>query len=138
MKTTLSGYYVSVRIRLLCIAVFTVAALPALADVYQWIGPGAGLNDWSSGLNSTDITASVTGVVPGASDDLKFFDPGATTVSNVNNVVDAGFAGTAASLQFGSTNNTHTTLIAAGEVLVLSGTNGLVVGTPGDMASRGM
>jgi pectin methylesterase-like acyl-CoA thioesterase len=135
MKTAPSTQTFSERISLLCLTAFVATSLPALADVYQWIGPGAGLNNWSSGLNWTDITASVSGVVPGASDDLKFFDPGAATVSNVNNVVDIGFGGTAASLQFGNTNSTHTTLIAAGQVLTLSGTNGLAVGTPGDLGA---
>jgi pectin methylesterase-like acyl-CoA thioesterase len=134
MKTAPSSRaFFSTRTLLLCIATFVLTTSSALADVYQWIGPGPGLNNWSSGLNWTDITTSVTGVVPGATDDLKFFDTGAASVSNVNNVVDAGFAGTVASLQFGSTNSTHTTLIAAGQVLTLSGANGLVVGTPGDL-----
>src|SRR5262249_44695364 len=52
-----------------------------------------------------------------------------------NNVVDGLFAGTVASLQYGNSNNTHTTLIASGQTLNLTGTGGLIVGTPGDVAA---
>ena len=92
-----------------------------------WNGPGAGAYDWSAATNW-----SPTGP-PGAGDTAEFFDVGAVTaVSNVNNSVDGGFGGAVGALQYGNTNNNHTTLIAAGQTLT---TGGLTVGTETDSGS---
>jgi hypothetical protein len=98
---------------------------------FIWNGPGAGANNWSTGANW-----SPTGP-PEALDNVKFFDLGAAgvAVSNVNNAVDSNFGGEVASLQYGNTNGNHTTLISSGQTLLLSGTNGLMVGTETDNGS---
>jgi hypothetical protein len=104
------------------------------ADTVVWFGPSGADTNWSTGSNWTNATAGTSGTAPGSSDDVKFFDTGAvTTASNVNNFIDGSFAGTISSLQFGNTNNTHTTLINSGTTLNITGANGLEVGTPGDV-----
>ena len=105
-----------------------LGAPPVIPGVFIWNGPGAGTNKWS-----TSGYWSPAGP-PEAFDDLKFFDPGASgvAVSNINNLVDASFGGTVASVQYGNTNGNHTTLIASGGTLTLAGTNGLLAGTETD------
>ena len=94
---------------------------------YVWNGPGSGANNWST---SGDWSPSGP---PGAIDSVNFFDTGAvSTVSNVNNFVDAAFGGTITSLQYGNTNNNHTTSIAAGKTLNVGS---LTVGTETDNGS---
>src|ERR1051326_3359369 len=90
----------------------TVTPLPSRAITNVWIAPTPGLNNWSSAGNWN-------GGVPAPGADVKFFDTGATIVSNINNVVDAGFLNPIGFLQYGSTNNSHTTLIAAGQTLTI-------------------
>src|SRR5947207_10806516 len=108
-----------------------LAAAPlSRADTLIWNGPGAGLNNWSTGANWTNATAGSTGNAPASGDDVKFFDTGGTTVSNINNVVDLSFGGTIASLQYGQTNGAHTTFIAGGSTLAITGSGGLSVFTP--------
>lgn len=115
------------------VLIFLMAVPLSRADTNLWVGPGAGSNNWSTGANWTDLTVGASGASPAATNDVTFFDSGAAaTASNINNVVDSGFAGTIASLRYGNTNNFHTTLIAAGQTLFLSGTNGLVAGTVAD------
>jgi hypothetical protein len=93
-----------------------------------WNGPGAGANNWSAPGNW------LGGAAPEMFDDVKFFDAGASgvAVSNINNVVDGAFSGSIASLQYGNTNGNHTTSIAAGKTLTVSGTNHFIVGTETD------
>src|SRR5438034_467235 len=69
----------SYRMPLLLALCLSTAGLVSAATV-TWNGPGAGANAWSASGNWT-------GGVPGAGDDAKFFDPGATgvAVSNINN-----------------------------------------------------
>ena len=94
---------------------------------YVWNGPGTGNNDWSAAANW-----SPTGP-PSSIDTVDFFDAGAVSgVSNINNFVDTGFGGTIASLQYGNTNNDHTTSIAPGQTLNVGG---LTVGTETDNGS---
>ena len=57
------------------------------------------------------------------------------TTSNIDDVVDANFGGPIASLQYGNTNNYHTTLIAAGNALNVTGSNGLSVFMPAQDAA---
>ena len=69
---------------------------------------------------------------------MKFFDTGAVaTVSNINNVADEAFSGTIGSLQYGNTNNFHTTLIAAGQTLNFTGTNRTSVFMPAQDTAAG-
>lgn len=97
----------------------------AQAGTVIWSGASGTDTNWSNGNNWAGS------VSPAASDDVKFFDAGAgATVSNIDNVVDGAFSGTIGSLQYGNTNNFHTTFIAAGQTLNLTGTNGLSVFMP--------
>jgi hypothetical protein len=107
---------------------FTLTVSSHAAAKIIWNGPGAGANNWSTTNNWLPTEA------PEFLDDVKFFNAGANgvAVSNVNNFVDANFGGNIASLQFGNTNGNHTMLIASGNSLNLSGTNGFVVGTETD------
>ena len=93
-----------------------------------WNGPGAGLNDWSASGNWSPAGP------PTAIDTVNFFNAGGggLAVSNVNNLVDGAFGGTISALQYGNTNGNHTTSIAAGQTLNITGDNGLLVGTETD------
>jgi hypothetical protein len=109
---------------LACWAVLALACA-AQAGTVVWNGASGTDTSWSNGNNWAGS------VFPVALDDVKFFDAGAVaTVSNINNVVDGAFSGTIGSLQYGNTNNFHTTLISAGRTLNLTGTNGLSVFMP--------
>ena len=107
----------------------TVSSHPPSTIV--WNGPGAGQNSWSTAGNWSPAA------VPETLDDVKFYDGGALgiVVSNINNAVDVSFGGRIASLQYGSTNGNHTTLIPSGESLTVAGANGLVAGTETDNGS---
>lgn len=83
----------------------------------QSIWSGAGDLNWSTTGNWFG------GVVPSATDDVKFYDDGALA----NNNVDAAFAGTIQSLQYGQTNGTHNTVIASGKTLTIN--SNFVTGT---------
>ena len=110
---------------------FTLTVSSHAAATIVWNGPGTGANNWSTTNNWLPTEA------PEFLDDVKFFDAGAAgvAVSNVNNVVDTNVSGDIASLQFGNTNGNHTMLIASGNSLNLSGTNGFIVGTETDNGS---
>jgi len=98
-----------------------VAKPPA---TYVWNGPGAGSNDWSAAGNWSPAGP------PTPVDSVEFFNTGAVSgVSNVNNYVDSAFVGTVASMQYGNTNNNHTTSIAPGKTLNVGS---LTVGTETD------
>jgi pectin methylesterase-like acyl-CoA thioesterase len=102
---------------------FILTAFGASAAVSTWNGPATTntANVWSG--------ANWTPSAPGTADDVKFFDVGAIPgVSNINNTVDATL--TIGSLQYGNTNNNHTTLINSGVTLTITNANGLFVGTP--------
>jgi hypothetical protein len=87
-----------------------------------WQGLGAGSNNWSLSDNWS------SGQVPASGNYVLFTDSGATsTVSNIDNVVDADFNNVIGTLQFGNTNNNHTMLIPDGQTLMV--TNGLIIGT---------
>ncbi len=110
-------------------AILCALALAALqtsrAATIVWSGASGTDTNWSTAANWT-------GGLPGASDDVKFFNNGAVaTVSNLNNVVDASTS--IGSLQVGNTNNFHTTLIPAGQSLTVAGA--LQVGTGTDQSS---
>jgi pectin methylesterase-like acyl-CoA thioesterase len=88
---------------------------------------------WSGGdlvngnTNWSDTANWYGGAVPGSSSDVKLFDAGAVaTASNIDNLVDVST--TIGSLQFGNTNNNHTTWITNGATLNVTG-SGLTVGT---------
>lgn len=112
-----------------CLAALTflTSQQPTEAATAVWTAASGTDTNWSNGANWSG--GSGTGGVPG-SDDVKLDDLGSVaTASNINNVVDLGFTGPIASLQYGNTNGTHTTLIPDGSILSLTGTGGLTVGT---------
>lgn len=77
-----------------------------------WSGGGGANQSWSDGNNW------LSGVSPQPMDNVYFFNNGAvSTVSNINNVVDAAFGGTVSSISYANTNNYHTTLINSGVTL---------------------
>ena len=76
-----------------------------------WSGAAGADTNWSNSLNWT-------GGAP-AGNDVLFYDPGAVSaISNLNNVVDSST--TILSLQYGNTNNFHTTRINPGVTLTVS------------------
>ena len=112
----------------------TLAAQSAGAAIVIWQGTNGvtATTNWSDNANWSG------GAAPAGGDDAKFFDGGSlAAASNINNVVDGTFGGYVGSLQFGNTNNTHTTLILPGVALSITNVGGLSVGTPGDLGSVG-
>jgi autotransporter-associated beta strand protein len=107
----------------------TVASHPPATII--WNGPGPGLDNWSIAGNWSPAET------PESLDNVKFYDIGAigVGVSNINNAVDVNFGGTIASLQFANTNGNHTTFIAPGSTLTISGSPGFTVGTETDNGS---
>src|ERR1017187_486702 len=109
-------------------AVVSLLGLKELqAATVVWSGASGTDTNWSDAANWSGS------VVPATSDDVQFIDAGATTFSNINNVVDANR--TIGSLQYGNTNNSHTTLIPNGVTLTITNTGGLIVATPTDIGS---
>jgi hypothetical protein len=85
-----------------------------------WSGGGGANKNWSLGGNWQN------GDEPRAVDDVYFFNAGgAVAVSNVNTIVDAGFAGTIGSLNIQNTNNFHTFQIPAGQTLTVNSNFGV-------------
>ena len=92
--------------------------------------------NWSTAANWSPNT------VPGPATSVLFnSNPGAaTSAGTVDNIVDAGFGGAIASLQYANTNTSngsgfyHTTQIASGQTLTI--TNGLTVGTLSDVGGN--
>ena len=107
---------------------FTLVVSSHGATNVIWNGPGAGTNRWSN------TNYWLPTLLPEATDDVKFYDAGASGVgvSNVNSSLDVNFGGNLASLQIANTNGNHTILVTNGQSLSLYGTNGLVVGTETD------
>ena len=99
----------------------------ASAATVTWLGASGTDTNWSNGANWDTATAPTTG------DDVKFFNPGTNgVIGTPNNLVDGAFSGTIGSLQFGTTNGTHTVAIASGSTLNVTGAGGLLVGTSAD------
>ncbi|HEX9046714.1 MAG TPA: immunoglobulin domain-containing protein, partial [Verrucomicrobiae bacterium] len=94
----------------------------------------AGTVIWSAGsitdTNWSDSANWLGGTAPGAGDDVKFFNLGATATVGVPNSYADAFGGTVASLQFGQTNLAQTVAISNGVTLNVNGT--LFVGTSAD------
>lgn len=114
------------------IALLLFLAAITNAATISWSGASGTDTNWSTPGNWT-------GGLPGSSDDVKFFNMGAAADTNtINNVADGSFSGTVGSLQYANTNslqtptNAHTTLIAAGQTLNVTGAGGLVAGTGTD------
>lgn len=122
----------SIRSQLRKLAILTTALLPAYlapAATVVWSGGGATQN-WSLGGAGGNWTGSPA---PSATDDVKFYDPGADPSQGiVNNIVDA--TRTVKSLQYGNTNSFHTTQISTG--ITLTNLGSLTVGTETDSATN--
>jgi autotransporter-associated beta strand protein len=110
---------------------FTLAVASHPPSTIIWNSPGPGLNNWSIVGNWSPAE------IPESLDNVKFYDVGAigVGVSNINNVVDVDLGGTIASLQYANTNGNHTTFIAPGNTLTISGSAGLSIGTETDNGS---
>ena len=121
---------VCIRTGLVSVVILTLSMLaPRLAaGTIIWSGASGTDTNWSNGNNW------INAVAPGSGDDVKFFNTGTNMTQGLpNNQVDGLFGGTIASLQYGSTNGFHTTVITNGMTLNVTGANGLIVGTPGDL-----
>ena len=103
--------------------VTNVASVPG---TLVWIGT----NHWSMPLHWTNLTSAGNGP-PGLANDVVFTNF-ATAIANgtINNVVDSDT--TIASLAFNHTTGFHTTQIAPGKTLTITGSKGLLVGTETD------
>jgi len=102
----------------------TVGTAAPFNPVKVWTNGGVNGN-WSTAGNWTPSGA------PGSSNDVQFSDVGLVgTVGAVNNTVDTAF--NIGSLTYGQTNNYHTTAIAPGVTLSVTGANGLTAGTSTD------
>jgi autotransporter-associated beta strand protein len=86
----------------------------AEAATRTWSGGGGTNRAWSAGANWG-------GTAPGSGDAAVFGNAGATNAGAINNTVDAGFAGTVASLAYSNTTNAHATEISAGRTLTVTG-----------------
>lgn len=110
----------------LALAIAIIGANQLSAATLIWSGTDLVNNN----TNWSDAANWVGGTTPIASSDVKFFDLNAVgVVSNLDNIVDASL--TIGSLQYGNTNNFHTTLITNGVTLLVTNTGGLFVGTAG-------
>jgi hypothetical protein len=109
------------------IATLTVLPRPALTNIWRGGGPD---QHWSTATNWS------SGGCPLAQDAVLFTSAAATTTSNVNNVVDGEFTamgGPIASLQYANSNSAHTTLIAPGQSLTVTGPLTAGTETPNDI-----
>src|SRR5579864_8219437 len=98
------------RLLAFLLAIFSGGTILRAATIV-WSGASGVDTNWSDSANW------VGGILPGPSDDVKFFDMGAGAQGVVSNVVDGAFGGYIGTLQYGNTNNSHTTLIASGVTL---------------------
>src|SRR5437762_2109 len=125
-----SAFFKISLISLFLLSVLVLAPKPVNAATNIW----SGTNGVTATTNWSDNANWSGGAAPAGGDDVKFFDGGSiSTVSNINDVVDGSFGGFIGSLQYGNTNNTHTTLIGSGLALSITNASGLVVGTPADI-----
>src|SRR5262249_27193557 len=115
MKTRSSSF----RAVCLCVLIQTLWQTAHGQSVWNATNGIALGTNWSTAANW-----SPSGV-PGAVTNVKFFDNAAVSPGITNNVVDSSL--TVASVQYGQTNGSHTTLILPG--LILTITNGLTAGT---------
>jgi hypothetical protein len=115
-------------------ATLTVNGVLSLPGTLLWTaGSGAGTN-WTTAFNWTNVSAGAYGP-PGTSNDLVFNNTAAVAMSNTpDNFADVALV--VASLAFSNTNSYHTTLIAPGQTLTLSGSKGLTVGTETDLGTN--
>jgi autotransporter-associated beta strand protein len=115
--------YHQIRQILATLTLSLLAAQLAPAATATWSGDSGVDTNWSTALNWTN------GIVPATNNDVRFTDDGADpTVSNINNVVDTTLG--ILSLQYGNTNNFHTTLINSS--VTLTNLGNLTVGTETD------
>lgn len=94
------------------LALCCATGLHVSAEVVNWTGAAAPSLNWSAAGNWN-------GGVPGAANDLKFYDDAtASDTTTINNIVDGSV--TVHSLQYGQSNYLfHTTQIAAGQTLAI-------------------
>src|SRR6185437_16744775 len=103
MKTP-SAHSTSFLAGIMCLAMALFTTQTSLGAI-AWTSASGTDTNWSTGGNW------LGGLAPGSGDDVKFYDSSPmVTASNIDNIVDLSFGGTIASLQYGNTNGTHTTL----------------------------
>jgi hypothetical protein len=119
MKTTFC-----LRAAFIVLTAVLTATLHAATPIWAGAAQTNANIPWSTAANWSPATAPTFG------DDVKFYDTGGvSSASNINNTVSVNL--TIGSLQYGNTNNNHTTLITNGVTLNVTNTGGLFVGTPG-------
>ena len=120
------------RAIVLCLLTCIPGATAFGGNTNIWFGPGAGLNSWTVPNNWTNATLGNTAGLVGG-DDVKLFNTGGTTYSNINSVVDSNL--TVGSIVFSSTagTTTHTLLITNGITLTVTNTAGIAVGATTDL-----
>ena len=100
----------------------------ARAATISWSGTSLTDSNWSTGGNWSGLAA------PGATDDVQFLDAGSSiSAGSPNNFVDNSFAGTIGSLRYANQNGFHTTVIAPGKTLNITGAGSLTAGTLADV-----
>ncbi|TAK94400.1 MAG: hypothetical protein EPO07_16750 [Verrucomicrobia bacterium] len=114
---------------LVCLVVVSMFATPsARAATNVWSGASLTDTNWSTGGNWSSLAA------PGAADDVQFLDAGSSmSAGSPNNSVDASFAGTIRSLRYANQNGFHTTVVANGKTLNITGAGSLTAGTLADV-----
>jgi autotransporter-associated beta strand protein len=116
--------------------IVALAGKPLPAQTIVWSG-----NDATNNVNTNWSDANNwTGGTPGPATNICFFNPGANGTQDVVNNIVAGNT-TILSLQYGNTNNYHTTLINPGVTLTVSNTaaaNLVFVGTGTDNGASQM
>lgn len=104
------------------------ASLAHAGTTNAWTGASLTDSNWSTGGNWSSLAA------PAASDAVVFLDSGAAVSAGVpDNFIDPSFAGTISSLQYANETGFHTTQLAEGVTLNITGSGSLTVGTLEDV-----
>ena len=110
----------------------TVTTIAAAPGTLVWTNGAMDLN-WASAANWTNLTSGGYGP-PGISNDVVFTNFSTTaTGGTINNIVNGN--ATINSLTYENVGAYHTTQIAAGQTLNITGSGGLLVGTETDLGS---
>ena len=116
-------------VSILCTLLVSFTIAPRLhAGTIAWSGAGVTDTNWSTGADWAGLA------VPGAADDVQFLNAGSSvSAGSPNNFVDVSFAGTIGSLRYANQNGFHTTVVAPGKTLNITGAGSLAAGTLADV-----
>lgn len=107
---------------------FSLSPFAVSGSTNIWTGASLTDSNWSTAANWSLLAA------PGEPDAVLFLDSGAATSAGMpNNAVDAAFSGPIGSLRYANQNGFHTTVIAPGKTLNITGAGSLSVGTLADV-----